>query len=145
MPTSAENLFSGRLRLIQYVSNASVLLSCIAFALLVGREWAWGPFLVCPLISAAGWVATAAVVRAGRAALASTPEQVEAATEDARRRRTVTIPGYATMGLSLGVIAGSTRSYWPDVLLAAGMLLIGVVLPLALLPALKRRSASRRG
>jgi hypothetical protein len=96
------------------------------------------------LIAAAGFIATALVVRAGRQAMALTPEELLAAEADARLRWTVTIPGYATMGIGCGLIAGSIPSYLPDVLLAASMLTVGVALPLAMLPALKRR-ASRRG
>lgn len=140
----ADRLFSGRLRLLQYVSDACVLLACVSFAIIVGRSWAWGPFIASPLIAAAGFIATALVVRAGRHALAPAPEQLLAAEADARLRRTVTIPAYTSIGIGCGVIAGSIESYWPDVLLAASMLGVGVALPLATLPALKRRAAGRR-
>jgi hypothetical protein len=144
MPIPAERLFSGRLRLLQYVSDACVLFACVSFAVIVGKSWAWGPFIASPLIAAAGFIATALVVRAGRHAMALTPEELLAAEADARLRGTVTIPGYATIGIGCGVIAGSVQSYWPDVFLAASMLVVGVALPLGMLPALKRR-ATRRG
>jgi hypothetical protein len=144
MPIPADRLFTGRLRLFQYFSNACVVVACISFAIIVGKSWAWGPFLAAPVITAAGFIATAWVVRLGRHALALTPDELVAAEADTHLRRTVTIPGYISIGIGCGLIAGSMESYWPDVLLAGSMLVVGVALPLAMLPALKRRAASRR-
>jgi hypothetical protein len=60
-----------------------------------------------------------------------------------RARNAVIIPAYLTFGVAGGVIAGSVGSWWPDIALAAGILLFAVVVPLALFPSSPLSSGQR--
>jgi hypothetical protein len=61
----------------------------------------------------------------------------------AARANAVIIPAYLTFGVAGGVIAGSVGSWWPDIVLAAGILLFAVVVPLALFPSSPLSSGQR--
>ena len=125
--------------MLQYLSDACIILACVVFALVAGKRWAWGPFITALLIVAAAAGMNAFMVRAVITASRPDDAQRRRLADRQRRRNSVIYPAYATFGIGLGLIAGSIPSYWPDVALGVLIMLTNVLLPLALLPALKRR------
>jgi hypothetical protein len=43
--SAPHTVHAGRYRVLQYVSDAFVLFGCAAFAVVVGKQWAWAPFI----------------------------------------------------------------------------------------------------
>src|SRR5436190_12883970 len=115
MSDPADRLVSGGLRLVQYVADVSVLLSGTAFAVAVGKHWAWGPFIVAPVVVAAGAAANALVVRVAITYFRPTEELLNRYKARRRNRNAVIVPAYPTVGIGVGLIAGSIPSYWPDI------------------------------
>jgi hypothetical protein len=131
---------AARFTALVWGSTALTLLAAGSFVLLVGDGWSWPLFvwgaLLGPL-SVLGAVATSVVATWY---LRPTPAELER--RDAARRdliRPARVSG-TLMGLPFGAIAASTGSAAPDVLLSVG-LVVTTLLPLAILPALKRRSS----
>jgi MFS family permease len=144
MSEPADRLFTGRYRAMQYVSFAYILFTCVLFALLLGKYWSWGPFILAPVIVAIGAGANAQMARKAISWLRPTEEHLRRAASRRRVRNRVTLPAYITFGIGFGLIAGSIPSYWADAALAALILLMSVLVPLAMLPALKRRAEAQR-
>ena len=69
-----------------------------------------------------------------------TEEQRRRATARQRRRNRVFVPGYATFAIGFGLIAGSIPSYWVAAGLSLVIVVLTVLLPLALVPRLKRKA-----
>jgi MFS family permease len=144
MSDPANRVFTGRYRAMQYVSFACILFACIVFAMLVGKHWAWGPFILAPVIVAIGAGSNALMVRTATSWLRPTEEQLRRAASRRRVRNTVIVPSYITFGIGFGLIAGSIPSYWVDVAVGVLILLMSVLVPLAMLPSLKRRADAQR-
>jgi hypothetical protein len=143
-PDRPDPLLSGRIRTLQYLSDAFILFASAVFALFVGTGWAWGPFLVSLLVVGFTVGCNEAVFRAGMRILNATEEQSRLARARHRKRNVVTVPGYLTMAVATGVVAGSLERYWPAVVVGVVFLLTAVVFPLAMLPTVKRRAEARR-
>lgn len=137
-------LWTGRGRTLQYISQASMLVACAVVAVFVGKDWAWAPFATTVVVVAAGAVANAVIMRTAITALRPTEEQLQLFAARRRRRNAVVVPGYVAIGVGFGLIAGSFRSYWPAVVIGTMIVLTSVVLPLVLLPRLKRRADELR-
>ena len=143
MSDPADRLFTGRYRAMQYFGFACILFACTVFAVVIGKHWAWGPFILAPALVAIGAGANALIVRRAIAWLQPSDAQLQRPVSHRRQRNTVIVPGYVTFGIGFGLIAGSIPSYWAD--LAIGLLiLVMTVVPLAMLPSLKRRAAAHR-
>jgi hypothetical protein len=144
MPDPADRLVTGRLRLLQYIGDAGMLFACVVFALLIGKNWAWGPFLLAPVIVAVAPAASAMLLRYGKTKLRPTDADWQRAIARRRQWMTITVPAYVTFAVGVGLVAGSIPSYWPDVVLGVLIMLFTILLPLALLPVLLRRARSQR-
>jgi hypothetical protein len=116
-----------------------MLFAAFAFATLVGKHWAWGPFVASLVIVAVLVAANALIANRALLSLGPNADQIRNLAERRRVRNRVLVPSFVTFAVAWGVIAGSARSYWPDVFVGAIFLVGGVVLPLAILPMLKRR------
>ncbi len=144
MSDPADRLFTGRYRAMQYVSLACILFACSVFAVVGGQHWAWGPFIVAPVLVAIGAAANALMVRKALSWLKPSDEQRREATSRLRRRNTVIVPMYGTFGIGFGLIAGSIPSYGADAAVGLLILVMTFVVPLAVLPSLKRRAEAQR-
>jgi len=143
-PDRADPLLAGRLRVLQYVSDGCILFASAVLSLVAGNGWAWGPFVVGPVVVAVATACNEVVIRAGMAMFKPTEEQRRRTRTHRRKRNVIIIPAYVTFAIAAGVIAGSLESYWPDAVLGAIVLITAVALPLALLPRLKRRAEAMR-
>src|SRR4051794_10495276 len=139
-----DRLFTGRLRVMQYLSDACILFACIVFALLVGKHWAWGPCVVAAGIVTVSAGANALMVHMATKRFQLTDEQRRRAAARRRTRNTVIVPSFVTFGIGFGLIAGSLRSYWADVVLGVFILGVTVLLPLLMWPTISRRAAAQR-
>ncbi|MCW2856172.1 MAG: hypothetical protein JWR52_1787 [Marmoricola sp.] len=143
MSDAGDRIYTGRYRVMQYVSDALVLFACSTFAVEVGKQWAWGPFIAALLVVAVGVAANETITRRWLASIPANPEQRQRAASRRRLRNTVIVPAYVTFGIGCGLIAGSIPSYGPDVVLGVIFLVFSVLMPLVLLRWLKRRFARR--
>jgi hypothetical protein len=139
-----DRLFTGRLRVMQYVSDACIVFACAVFAVVVGKHWDWSPFLLAAGLVAVGAGANALLVHAASKRFRLNEEQRRRAAARRRTRNTVVVPSYITFGVGFGLIAGSIPSYWADLAMGVFMLGVTVLLPLAMLPAIRRRVAAHQ-
>jgi hypothetical protein len=65
-----------------------------------------------------------------------------AAQERSRNRFVAVYPAYAALGLPWGIVSAALLSVWPDAAVTV-FAVLAVVLPLAALPRIARRAASR--
>jgi hypothetical protein len=96
------------------------------------------------VIALVGLGANDLLARAAISSFHPTDEDLRRLAPRRRQRNLVLYPVYAAFGIGCGLIAGSIPSYWPDAISGLLVILIGVLLPLAMLPSLKRRTALRR-
>lgn len=139
-----DGLFSGRLRLSQYLSYVWILFAYVVFAVLVGKHWAWGPFVLAAAVIAAGGAVNELIAHRAMSWFELTEEQRRRASARRRRRNRVFLPGYATFAIGFGLVAGSIPSYWVALVLSLVMLVMTVLVPLAMVPRLKRRVIAAR-
>jgi hypothetical protein len=137
-------LFSGRLRAMQYLGYVWILFACAVFALLVGKHWAWGPFLLSAAVIAMGGAFNELIARRAMSWFELTEEQRRRVAARQRRRNRVYLTGYGTFAIGFGLVAGSIPSYWVAVVLGGAMLVMTVLVPLAIAPGLKRRAMADR-
>jgi hypothetical protein len=102
---------------------------------MVGKRWAWSPFVVALLMACVWIVANAWVLRVVTAQHHLTDEQWQRISLRAR----VLIPSLLSFGICFGLVAGSIPSYWPDALFGSLLLLFGVAPQVILLIWMKRR------
>lgn len=102
-----------------------------------------GPFIVGPALAVVGLGAYLALPRVAAAYFKADADEVAWARARLRERHAIIVPGYVSFGLCCGLIAGSLPAYWPDVVFGLMLLILGIVVPLAALPLLKRRVDSR--
>jgi hypothetical protein len=126
-----------------YASDLCVVGAGVVLAL-VGRRWSWGPFVLGPTVGVAGLGAYAALLGIVIKVVRADDDQLRKAREGLRQRNMVVIPGYLCFGLCAGLIAGSLHSYSPDVVLALMILVVGLLVPLAVLPVVKRKADALR-
>lgn len=127
-----------------WVSDACVLFAVVVFAVTVGTGWWWPPFIGGAAVGVAGVAAYRLQFPVLAAALGVSAQEAARGRAQVRDRDAVIIPGYLTYGVVCGVIGGSVGSWWPVIALAAGVVLFTVVVPLTLLPVLKRRIARKQ-
>jgi MFS family permease len=129
---------SRRGRVVEYLGALSILFSATVLALVVGKHWSWGPFLLALAVALALLLPYAAVLRIAVRVLKPPPDQLDKARAELPKRL---LPSYPVIALWTGIVGASFRVYWPVAVYAALTFAILVLLPLALLPRAKRRAA----
>jgi hypothetical protein len=135
---------STRLRTSLYIGDLFIVGACAEFAAVIGRHWSWGPFAVGLVIGVLGIVGTVWIQKIAIRVLRPTRDQLDRARQGLRARNIALLPGYVAFGTSAGLIAGSLRSYWPDVVLTTMVIVLGFLVPLALVRVAQRRAHARR-
>lgn len=135
---------AARGRILVYISDLGIVLAGVVFAIAVGRHWSWGPFALGVIVGVFAVFAYAALLGIVVKVVRPDGEQLSKARDGLRQRNLIVIPGYLSIGLCTGLIAGSVPSYWPDVVLALMILVLGVLVPLAFLPLAKRKADAQR-
>ena len=136
---------TARGRTVLYASDLCIVAAGVVLAPSVGRRWSWGPFLGGPIVASLGLGAYAALLAIAIKVVRPDGDQLNKARQGLRERNLIVIPGCLSIGLCAGLIAGSRRSYWPDLVLAGTILVAGILVPLAALPLLKRKADALRG
>jgi cytochrome bd-type quinol oxidase subunit 2 len=131
-------------RTLVYVSDICIVGVGVVLALAVGRHWSWGPFIPGPAVGVLGLSVHAALLGIVVKVFRPDVDQRNKARQGLRQRHLVVIPSYIALGLCVGLIAGALRSYWPDLALAVMVVVFGLLVPLALLPLVKRKADAVR-
>lgn len=144
MPSAWFDYRSVRGRVLLYIADAWIIAAGVIVAVAVGKHWAWWPFVLGPIIGAAGIGANVALMRLAVRVFRPSSDEMQRAKVQRRPLRLASFPGYGAFGLCVGLIAGSIPSYWPDIALAAMIFLTGILFPLALFPLFKRKADAAR-
>lgn len=144
MSDPGTRLFTGKWRVAQYASGLTVLGALAVAAIVLRRGWAWGPFLAAPVVAVVVLVVNGAIVRYATSLFDPSSEERRRAAIRRRASGRVLSPVLMSMAVGWGILAAAMKSYVVDVVMAALVVLAGVVLPLAMLPAVRRRAAARR-
>jgi hypothetical protein len=132
-------------RWLQFGASGVALAICIVVAATAGRGWSWSFFGWGVVAGAIGICGGPLIQRWSDSAISRrTHEQVS---EEQRQRRRKWRPFYVTYAgcaLAVAILAAGLRSIWPDVLLSAWVLLVGLVLPVAAMRMVLNRLPSRR-
>lgn len=131
-------------RTVVYVSDLCIVGAGVVFAFASGRHWSWGPFVLGPTVGVLALGVYAALLGIVIKVVRPEADQLSKMQQGLRQQNLVVLPGYVSIGLCFGFIAGSLRSYWPDLVLALMILVFGLLVPLALLPLVKRKADAQR-
>ncbi len=138
---SAFDPYSKRGKMLQYASGSFTIAASAAYALLLGTGWSWPLFTWGMAVALATGPAMWLVQTIGRRAL---NVQLDPDSPHARRlrERNRSVLGPALLpGVAIAIIGAASGSPWPAIFMTAYTLLFGIALPIALLPAIKRRAA----
>jgi hypothetical protein len=133
-----------KLKLLLWLSTSVILLAAVVFVFTVGDGWSWPLFLWGASLGPVGVLASKGTELLGKRYLCPSPEEIQR--NEALRRDVIRPARWYTMfmGVPLGAMAASTGSAALDVLLTVGLVLV-TLLPLAILPSLKRKAARATG
>jgi hypothetical protein len=131
------------MRMLMYASGACVIFACVTLVVTAGHGWSWWLFVwgvaVGPLSVACSELTEKAMIGVFHVSAAEVDEK----RPHLRARKLAIYPVAAMQSVACGVLAAGLRSSWPDIIWTAGVVLLQLVLPLAILPLLKRRLATR--
>lgn len=144
MTHPGDRVYTGRFRVLQYVADGCIVLACATFAALVGRHWAWGPFVLAALLVAAWFAANTAFLTMLIDRIGPSDSERADLRSRLRVRYKVLVPGAVAIAIGFGLIAGSIPSYWPDLGLGVMILILGVALPVLVLLRVRKRAAAER-
>ena len=138
------DLSTARGRSLIYVSDFFMVAAVAVAVIVAGKHWAWGPFVAGLAIAVLGVASHALLINVVTRVVRPSAGELVQAKRRIREQRLVVVPNYVTFGLCCALAAGAFRSYILPVVVAALIVLIGVLLPLALLPLLKRKAHARK-
>jgi hypothetical protein len=133
--------FSKRNRRLGYVSDASVLLSCVYLGWRFGHSWSWPLFIWG--VAAAVLVVMASLLMGwlSRRLWHLSAEQRATAVAQLKERAVPLYLPVLTMGLGVGVLAARWHSPWIDVLLTTMAVVLGILVPWLTILKVRRRDA----
>jgi hypothetical protein len=131
-------------RKVVYVSDLCIVAAGVLFAAAVGRHWSWGPFALGLAVGVLGLGVYAAFLAIATRVVQLDRDELTKARHSLRLRNRIVVPGYVSIGLFCGVVSGSLRSYWLDLVLGLMILIMGLLIPLAVLPLVRRKAVSAR-
>lgn len=134
--TKAVDPFSRKNRLLLYASDASVLVSCGYLGWRFGHGWSWGLFAWA--VAAAVLVVLSSLFVGWLSRRPLSPEQRATAVAELRQRALPLYLPTLTCGPAIGILAARWQSPWPDVFLTVSAVLLGLLLPLAVLQRRRR-------
>jgi MFS family permease len=133
--------YGPRSRLLMYASGAAVLVACAVAAIQFGH-WRWWLFSWGALIGLVSATIYALLLRLLPALVHATVEQTAQAQPRITQMKRAVYPLLVNLGLAFGVLASGLASPWPDILLTVGVIVFQLVVPMALLPLVRRRAQS---
>ncbi len=138
---TARPISPARIKILVWVSTFLLLFASTGFVLTVGDGWSWPLFLWGALLGPVGVLIAHSTTIVAKSYLR--PKQEEIPSTGAPRRDAIPPARLATalMGLPIGAIAASSGSAAPDILMTVGLVAM-TALPMAMLPAMKRKAAA---
>jgi MFS family permease len=138
--------FSGLLLWAMYASGLIVLASLCFVSAVVGTGWSWPVFvfgvLAAVLLVVANHLMLVFASNRMTKRFKPTEDRQALMQREVRRRRRI-YPVLFTMTLGIAILSAALETYWPVALALLAWLLAAVILPLALLPLIIRRTTSR--
>ena len=137
--------YSKRGKVLLYASGSVTIAASVSYALVVGTGWSW-LFFIWGIAVAVGsgpamWFVQGIARRSLNVVLDPDSPQARRL-----RERNRSVLGHALLpGVAIAIIGAASQSPWPAIFMTAYTLLFGMALPLALLPAIKRRATHAPG
>ena len=138
------DLRTTRGRSLIYICDCLMVVAVAVAVVVAGKHWAWGPFAAGMAIAVLGIACHALLINIVTRVVRPAAAELAQAKRRIHEQRLVVVPNYVSMGLCCALAAGAFRSYILPVVLAVLIVLLGVLLPLALLPMLKRKADARK-
>jgi hypothetical protein len=132
--------YSKRGKTLLYASGSVTIAASVAYAFLVGTGWSWPFFIWGMAVAFASGPAMLLVQAIGRRALTVTLDPDSPQARRLRERNRSVLGPALLPGVAIAIIGAASESPWPATFMTAYTLLFGMALPLALLPAIKRRA-----
>jgi MFS family permease len=131
--------YGRRSRLLIYASAAAVLFACTVAAIQFGH-WRWWLFAWGVLIGVLSATIYGLSLRLLPVLLHVPVGRIATAQPRVSQMKRALYPLQVTFGVAFGVLASGLASPWPDILLAAVVIVSQLAVPIALLPMVRRRA-----
>jgi MFS family permease len=131
--------YGPRSRRLIYASGTVVLVACAVGAVHFGH-WRWWLFGWGVLVGALSATIYGLLLRLLPALLHVSVERTAQAQPLLAQMKQAVYPLGVSLGLAIGVLASGLASPWPDIFLTVVVIVFQLVLPMAVLPMVRRRS-----
>jgi hypothetical protein len=137
-----------RTRWSAMAGGLGLLIVAVAAALGSSHQWSWPLFvwgiLIGPLWLVCAWTLTDLLAAAAVKPSGVPAPQRASIRRDRWRRWRVGYAAFCLCAIGIATISAGLHTIWPDLLFTTAFLTLGLLLPLATYPRVKRRLASRR-
>jgi hypothetical protein len=133
------DLFSFPLRLGLYASDLFVIGACAVVAVKLGSGWSWPLFLCAVAIGTLAALTPELIRKVTVVRLQLTPAQVKAMQPRRVVRRRMAVSSGLTIGVAIGLLAGSFEAVWIDVAYFVAMLLLMALTAMVIIVIVKHR------
>jgi hypothetical protein len=140
-PQEALGLYSKQGQRVGYALAFFTLASAVLGGLLVGTGWSWPLFAWGAVVAIGSAVASRAVQKVGYSSLGLAMEADSPQVHRLKERNRAVYPPAVLSFLGVAIFGAAIVNPWPDIALTIYVVLTGIVLPLAMLPSIKRRAA----
>jgi MFS family permease len=131
--------YGRRSRGLIYAIAATVLIACTINAIRFGH-WHWWLFVWGVLIGVLSATIYGLTLRLVPTILHASVERMARAQPRLAQMKRVLYPLMLSIGVALGVLASGMARAWPDVLLTLVVIVFQLMVPMAMLPRLRRRA-----
>lgn len=131
--------YGPRSRRLIYASGTAVLVACAVAAFHFGH-WRWWLFAWGVLIGVLSATIYGLLLRLLPALLHVSVERTAQAQPRLAQMKRAVYPLGVSLGLAIGVLASGLASPWPDILLTVVVIVFQLVVPMAMLPMVRRRA-----
>jgi hypothetical protein len=135
--------YGPRSRGLIYAMGATVLIACAVTAIRFGH-WRWWLFAWGALIGVLSATIYGLILRLVPGMLHMPAERISQAQPRLAQMKRAIYPLSLSIGLAFGVLASGLARPWPDVVLTVVVIVFQLMVPLAILPALRRRAQTAR-
>jgi hypothetical protein len=122
-----------------YAAGATILIACAVTAIRFGH-WRWWLFAWGALIGVLSATIYGLTLRLVPGLLHMSTERISQAQPRLAQMKRAIYPLELSIGLGVGVLASGLAKPWPDTVLIVVVIVFQLMVPLAMLPALRRRA-----
>lgn len=130
------------IKLSAWTSTPMILLAAVGYAEFIGTGWSWPLFLWGAALGPVQVFAIRRVLDVGMRVVAFSPEQIRDGRRRSWKRYLPTYISLTGIGIAVGIISASAEDAFADVGFTI-MGVLGVLLPLLMLPALARKAKAQ--